>query len=165
LITQEYLKSILSYNQDSGEFVWKIRKGRITEGSRAGGSDNKNHRKINIDGTKYWEHKLAWLYVTGHYPISDLDHINGNGEDNRFCNLRLATHAQNMQNMKIPKHNTSGHVGVFFEKFTQKWRAQIDVNGKSLRLGRFKTIEEAIAVREEAKRNLHTFNPIQRKNA
>ena len=70
-----------------------------------------------------------------------------------------------MQNMKIPKHNTSGHVGVFFEKFTQKWRAQIDVNGKSLRLGRFKTIEEAIAVREEAKRNLHTFNPIQRKNA
>lgn len=64
-----------------------------------------------------------------------VDHINGNGLDNRRCNLRLVTNRQNMQNLHIKK--TSRYPGVTWDKNKKKWRAIISINNKDKTLGRF----------------------------
>ena len=79
-----------------------------------------------------------------------VDHINMNPLDNRKCNLRICTMQQNNFNKKEQTNNTSGRVGVTWDKQTNKWLAQIQVDGKNIKLGRFKNKEDAIKVREEA---------------
>ena len=73
-----------------------------------------------------------------------VDHINGNGLDCRRSNLRAATHAQNRCNVPAQKRNKSGLKGVV--PHHGKWRAQLTVDGKTIRFGSFKTPEEAYAV-------------------
>lgn len=65
------------------------------------------------------------------------DHINGNGLDNRRCNLRPATHQQNAGNRRIPSNNTSGYKGVYRTRSTGKWFARIVVNDENVHLGTF----------------------------
>jgi len=72
------------------------------------------------------------------------DHINGNPMDNRRCNLRIATHAENMRNSKKRKHSKNQYKGVSQNcKSKTTWRAQIRVNGKRIHLGTFSSPEEA----------------------
>lgn len=70
--------------------------------------------------------------------------------DNRKSNLEIVTHSQNMMNMSIPKHNTSGRIGVGWNKCKNKWRAYICVNGKTMHIGYFKNFEDAVKARQEA---------------
>jgi len=72
-----------------------------------------------------------------------VDHINGNGIDNRKQNLRLVTKAQNMMNKKAPKNNTSGFKGVAWHKQNNRWRAYLTVHGKQISLGLYDTKKEA----------------------
>lgn len=60
-----------------------------------------------------------------------------------------------LQNSKIRKNNTTGYTGVSYDRVTQKYRAEITLQGKRHFLGRFKTVEEAAKVREEAKNRYH----------
>lgn len=84
-----------------------------------------------------------------------IDHINGNGLDNRRCNLRLATREQNARNRRLHSNNTSGHKGVSYRKTDKKFSAYIRVNGKRITLGMFKTIRPAIEAYREASKRLH----------
>jgi len=72
-----------------------------------------------------------------------VDHVNLNGLDNRRCNLRHATHAQNLANRAVDKNNTSGFKGVHLCKETGKWRAAIHHNNRTIKLGRFVNKEDA----------------------
>jgi hypothetical protein len=72
-----------------------------------------------------------------------VDHANGDGLDNRRCNLRLATTAENVRNQRISNRNTSGLKGVSWHKAAKKWRACIQVNGKQKQIGHFATAELA----------------------
>lgn len=72
-----------------------------------------------------------------------VDHINGNGLDNRRGNLRLATGSQNQANRPTTKNNTSGYKGVSWHKKSKKWSARIRVHGKRISLGHYHTPEEA----------------------
>lgn len=72
-----------------------------------------------------------------------VDHVNGNGLDNRRTNLRIANSFENMHNMKKPSCNTSGYKGVNWLEKNQKWCARIRVDGKKKHLGLFTTAEEA----------------------
>jgi hypothetical protein len=73
-----------------------------------------------------------------------VDHINGNGLDNRRSNLRAVTTAQNMRNRSgLDASNTSGYRGVHWRKDVQKWRAWIRVDYRGWHLGLFDTAEEA----------------------
>jgi hypothetical protein len=83
------------------------------------------------------------------------DHINGDGLDNRRSNLRTATHSQNMQNRRKHKNNASGYKGVYLEKESGRYRAQITSGGKIHRLGRFASPEEAYQAYLAAAKSMH----------
>ena len=88
-----------------------------------------------------------------------VDHINHNTLDNRKINLRICTNQQNITNSRVPKNNNSGHKGVYWSKDKHKWAAQITINNKTIYLGRYDTIEEAIKAREEsAKKYYKEYN-------
>jgi hypothetical protein len=79
-------------------------------------------------------------FLTG-WPL--VDHVNGDGLDNRRANLRRATASQNSANIDPPSHNTSGYKGVTLYKRTGRWRGHITVDGTQRHLGYFATAEEA----------------------
>jgi hypothetical protein len=143
MLTQEELKDKLIYDQDNGMFIWKssIRKSKIN--TIAGTGNKKGYIQIAIYSKLYFAHKLAWLYMTGSFPKNDLDHIDGNPQNNAFNNLREATRSQNCMNRKISSLNTTGFKGVSFNKSTGKFIAQLKVNGIYKYLGCFNTAEEA----------------------
>jgi len=82
----------------------------------------------------------------------EIDHIDRNKLNNQRENLRAVTRSQNCHNADLRSNNISGHRGVFFDQERQKWCAFLTINGIRMRLGRYNTIEEAIAVRESAER-------------
>lgn len=77
----------------------------------------------------------------------DIDHINGNRLDNRKDNLRICTRSQNLMNKDNSGANTSGKIGVVFDKSRRKWAARIKINSKHINLGRFKQKGDAILTR------------------
>lgn len=95
---------------------------------------------------------MIWALVHGKWPDADLDHENGDTLDNRLENLRDVTNSVNHKNekKKMSKNNTSGFNGVYWDKQTQKWRAMIKVNFRTIQLGRFVNFEDAVSARKEA---------------
>lgn len=92
-------------------------------------------------------HRLILSRMLGR-PLTStemVDHINGNGLDNRRENLRLATASQNQQNRGKQQNNTCGVKGVYWDKQHKRWRARIWCNGQSIHIGFFTTLEEAAA--------------------
>ncbi len=156
LVTQEYLKSILEYNPETGDFVWlNVNKvARNIHNGDIAGTLNNGYVQIQINRIRYFAHRLAWLYMTGNWPLYEIDHINHIRNNNRFVNLR-DTYNNNWNQTKISKSNTSGYRGVCFHKASGKWEAQIQVNGIKKHLGHFDTPEEASVVYEEAKLFYH----------
>jgi len=100
-------------------------------------------------------HRLAWLYVTGSWPDFEVDHVNLDGTDNRWANLRLATSSQNQRNRRLQSNNTSGYKGVHKLKNNGKFLAYIKVHGKQKRLGIFDTAEQAYEHYVAAAEELH----------
>lgn len=92
------------------------------------------------------------INVKMHYIIAGkhCDHANRNALDNRKENLRPATYSQNKQNQGIRKDNTSGFIGVKWNKKTQKWNVTVNINKKQKWLGSFCDKEDAIKVRLQA---------------
>jgi hypothetical protein len=136
---QTYLKSILEYNPDTGLWKWIIRKCGVAFGSRAGLKVKGRHRTIGINRVHYRSARLAWLYMTGEFPITDVDHKNRIRDDDRWCNLRLATFSQNVVNSTRKARDLPRGV-VHHGK---NYQAQTSINNKHCYLGTFKTPEEA----------------------
>jgi beta-glucosidase/6-phospho-beta-glucosidase/beta-galactosidase len=91
-------------------------------------------------------------------PSLVVDHVNGNGLDNRKENLRICTDSQNLMNRSKPKNNTSGYKGVSYSKSKKKYTAQIGINWKVYNLGFYDTAEEASKVyQERAKKEFGKF--------
>lgn len=160
MLTAKRLREVLSYYPDTGIFTWLVR----ARPGAAGCMDRLGYRRIMIDGVQYYAHRLAWLYIYGASPTNGIDHINGDPADNRICNLREATQAENNQNKRSKRNGSSKYLGVSWYKRTEKWQAHITVNGKQHFLGCFGTEEEAHSAYCAAKTELHTFNPVQRLN-
>ncbi|MCK4816681.1 HNH endonuclease [bacterium] len=161
-LTQQYLKSILNYDKDTGIFTWRVsRNNRIKAGDLAGTLTSKGYIQvgIKIDGIAllYGAHRLAWLYEYGKFPSKDIDHINHDRLDNRICNLREADQKINQKNRTINKNNKSGFTGVSWHKNRNRWQATICVNKTIIHLGSFKDKNEAIMARLHANR-LYKFH-------
>lgn len=154
MISQEKLKEILHYDENSGVFTWvKAASKRIKQGSVAGGYNSHGYQVIKINGLNYKAHRLAWLYVYGYLPKSCIDHINCVRGDNRICNLRLANNSQNKLNAIPQRNNSSGYKGVSRHK--GRWRVQASVNGRRYYLGIFKDVFEAAKVYADFAKNNH----------
>jgi hypothetical protein len=150
-LTQKRLKELLRYDSDTGIFRWKMSPHRrCRAGAISGTLNSRGYICIMIDGRKYRAHRLAWLYIHGNMPPNEIDHINHIQDDNRLCNLRLATRTENSRNVSLYKNNSSGFVGVYWDKSRNKWQARVQVNGKSQHLGYFDKIEDAVRARKAA---------------
>lgn len=145
MLTHSQLTSILSYDPDTGIFTRLTTSGNGHYFAGPAGHVNKKtgHRRIRVNGKLYYAHRLAWFFVHKSWPNKQIDHVNLNPDDNRLCNLRLASHNDNKHNERKRKTNKSGYKGVFRCNFTGRWRAEITVNSSSKFLGRFDTAQEA----------------------
>ena len=159
MLSQQRLKELLEYNQETGLFTNRVqRNSHAKKGGVAGTKTKYGYISIQIDKKLYLAHRLAWLYVYGEFPEKSLDHINEIKDDNRLVNLRLATRQENGHNISILRiTNKSGFIGVSWNKKPKKWLASIAINGKNKHLGLFNTPEEASEVYLKAKRELHPF--------
>ena len=167
-ISPDVLRNILDYCPDTGLFVWKPRPGISLKwhgkccGKNAGCNLPNGCIGIRINGTRYLAHRLAWAYHFGTWPSLNIDHINGNGMDNRIANLREATQSENHQNRRRQSNNKSGFIGVSWNTRERKWRSTIQIGGKQTFLGGFSTKEEAYSAYLSAKARMHLFQPTPR---
>jgi hypothetical protein len=158
MITQERLKELLHYCPETGIFT-RIKS--VSSNARNGDIAGyicrfTNYWYIVVDRRIYRAHILAWLYCYGKYPQYEIDHINREKSDNSIVNLRDICHSENNQNVTKPRsHNKTGYLGVYYESCTKKYRAAIQVNGKSIKLGRFLTPELAYKAYLDAKKIYH----------
>ncbi len=100
-------------------------------------------------------HILMHRVLMGMPDGLQVDHANRNPLDNRKSNLRIATRSQNQWNRGLQNNNSSGSKGVSWDKVNNKWRAAVNMQNKYINLGRFNTIEEAVAVRTAYIANIH----------
>ena len=155
-MNQETLKSLYSYDPETGMFV-ATQKRKAWAAGRVAGHRSK-YTMILIDRKKYRAHRLAWLYMTGEWPSGQIDHINGDKHDNRFCNLRVVTASGNSQNIWKPRSdNVSKLKGVSWRERNKKWHATIRVDGKARHLGYFDSANAAHAAYVLAKKQYHPF--------
>jgi len=165
MLTQERLKELLSYDPDTGIFVWRVRKANIRAGTIAG-TYFIGYISIGIDKKRFLAHRLAFLYMNGSFPEKGfvVDHYDGNGSNNKFSNLRIVTYQINNQNKKSAnktKNRTSQFLGVAWHSRNKKWQAHItDKHGKIHYLGIFKEEEDARQAYIKAKRILHEGNTL-----
>lgn len=118
-------------------------------GKVAGSRNGLGYTQVMVDGKNLLAHRLAFLYMTGSIPRL-VDHIDGVTSNNEWTNLRSATDQQNSQNSTKSKNNTSGHKGICWDKRNNKWLASIMVDRKSLFLGRFSELDDAVKTRKLA---------------
>lgn len=145
MLTAERVREVLSYDPETGVFVWKQSRGKAKAGSVAGSKNSDGYLLIGLDREHPSAHRLAWLYVYGEWPTGHLDHIDCNKTNNAIGNLRIADGAQNATNKKINATNTSGFKGVHFNLHAGRWRSILKSRGTSYFLGYFDTPEAAHA--------------------
>jgi hypothetical protein len=163
ILTQGYLNSILKYEPHTGKFFWRIDKGRVAAGDKAGTKSRRGYVDIKIDGRSYLAHRLAWLYMTGDFPIREIDHINGNPSNNRWANLREGTHSEVTRPHKTYKTNISGYSGVHWREDAGKYRVRITVDNRRISLGHYSDLQEAYRARAKAeKEHFGKFRRVKR---
>ena len=160
MITCSELKKLLSYDPLTGVFTNRVTRGRAKAGAVVGSPHVDGYLTVMLAGKNHMLRRLAWLYVTGRSPTNDIDHADGDRDNNRFTNLRAATRAENCQNATLKSNNRSGITGVW--KVGLRWRARVSVEGVHTHVGYFDTKEEAEGARLAAKARLNKFQPVPR---
>lgn len=161
-LTSEFLNQCLIYCQESGIFRWKKRPENHFKNLRsanawnaryadkvAGAVTNSGYVAISLNNTLFLAHRLAWFMHYGVWPKQQIDHKNRNKQDNSIFNLRDTSSSNNLFNRGFFSNNKSGCNGVSYCNTTKKWCSYF---GKK-RLGRFKTVEEAIQSRIDYENN------------
>jgi hypothetical protein len=148
MITQEEVKEFFYYKEGS-LYTTKPRQGTKKD-SKAGKLRLNGYCYVRFKNKWYLEHRLIFLYHHGYLP-KIVDHADGSPTNNNIKNLRAATVAQNLWNMKKPCTNTTGVKGVWFDKARNKWYAEFKTNGKKNYVGRYETLEEAKEKLHEAR--------------
>lgn len=155
--TPERLRELFEYNADTGFFKRKKSGRGITVGRISGCIKADGYRAISVDRVQYPAHRLVLVFMTGVWPTGQIDHINGNKDDNTIKNLREVDQFTNMQNLRacqIGKTSTK-LLGAYKNKKSGYWYSQIKVAGKNKHLGCFKTPETAHHAYVVAKRIFH----------
>ncbi|BAG41778.1 HNH endonuclease [Ralstonia phage phiRSL1] len=168
LPSHEYLSQCFSFTKSTGSLRWKNRPPEhfqsVTRclqantryaGKEAGCLMVDGHIGVRLDGKLYYAHRIIWMLVTGVDPgILEVDHKNMDKADNRWRNLRLATHEQQSYNVLRHSGNTSGVKGVSFNKRTSKWIALVQGRRRKIRK-EFALFAEAVAAVRAARKQVH----------
>ena len=137
-IDQAILKEVLTYEEETGNFLWrKALNRKIKVGTVAGYTDPEKYIRIKLFGKVYKAHNLVWLYFHGEFPENLLDHKDKNPGNNKKDNLRPCTPSQNIANREGFKNKSSVFKGVNWNKSRRKWRSHIKILGKQFYLGSF----------------------------
>lgn len=144
------IRDALSYDAETGVFRWTKPRGRARAGDVAGSPHCKGYISIGFCGHLILAHRLAWLYITGEWPVAEIDHWDMDKTNNAFRNLREATSSQNKANKGVSDDSLSGIKGVTWHKPRAKWRARIQVGRQQKHLGLFDSIEAASAAYQAA---------------
>ena len=172
-----HLIESLEYNPETGEIRWKVRPESQFKNSTVWKRTNNKHAGTlagyinNISGIDYLVikvrqkaylgHRLAWFLHFGEHPSGLIDHIDGDGTNNRIDNLRIATPSQNARNCKLFSTSSSGTCGVYWVERTKKWRSKgsYRVNGMKINvhLGYFRNKEDAIKARRDWEKTIGDF--------
>lgn len=142
-MTAEFLRSVLSYDPETGLFAWICKPGipRVP-GISAGTEMKEGYIRIQINRHSYKAHRLAWLYMTGAWPDGEVDHINRMRNDNRWVNLRVGSRSQNQANREPKPGREIKAKGVSFSP-SRTYIVKIYCRGKAYFAGRYKTEDEA----------------------
>lgn len=160
-ITPELCRLLMSYDPDTGALTWTRRPRSMSANNRAhsvwnanwpgkpalNAPDRNGYRIGMVCGVMMKSHRVAWMIHYGEVP-DVIDHIDGDGGNNRIANLRNVSRAANMRNQKRRSNNTSSVTGVWREG--NRWAVEIKHNGEKHWLGRYDTLGEATAVRKAA---------------
>jgi hypothetical protein len=172
-LNQAIVRELLDYYPETGVLIWRERDRRWFKSNRnwkmcnvkiAGKPafttvGNDGYKTGTIFGKSYSAHEIIFLWMTGRWPNPGMgiNHDNRIRHDNRWVNLIEKSRQKSMQNKSLQTNNTSGHVGVCFDKEQESFRAYITANGHKYKR-RFPTYEEAVAWREEKERE-YCFHP------
>lgn len=146
-------RRLLDYDASTGALTWKPRPeikqiDRVWNlryaGRRAGFDWMGRYVLISLFKKRYYGHRIAFLLMMGRFPDDEIDHIDGNGLNNAWDNLREATRSQNNCNKASSKRsgNITGLKGVRIDR-NGRYFAQIQYLGKHEVIGGFDTAEEA----------------------
>jgi hypothetical protein len=151
-VSAERVRELLAYDPQTGAFTWRVKRGPCSAGSAAGTLRPDGYLQIGIDGKHYLAHRVAVLYMTWQWPPDEVDHEHWKRDDNRWSEIRPATHAMNGQN--ISPRTAPGKVtplrGV--ERRGNRYRSRFKAGEKFTNLGTFGSAEEANATYVAAKR-------------
>lgn len=144
MLTYKRLKKLFYY-RDDGALIRKIKLPGYK--NIYIGTDPSKYEQVTIDGEIYRLHRLVWLYHKGYFPEFGIDHKDRIKSNTKINNLREATQVCNMRNTGLNKNNKSGVKGVCFYKRDNTWEAQMTIEGRNLRFGRYKDFSEAVCAR------------------
>lgn len=148
MLTQKRLKEVVKYAPETGVFTWKTcLSNSVRLGAVSGYINNRGYRIIAVDSKNYPAHRLAFLFMAGYLPEHEVDHMDGDKDNNAWVNLREVSHSCNLQNQKTHSNNKSGFRGVCWSKSSRKWSSYIKVHGKILSLGVYDDKLEAALAR------------------
>jgi len=165
-IPVEHLALILRLEPETGQIYWLRREPSLFKAARDAAAWNTRYagRRAftylgalgypsgRILGRQMEAHRIIFALHHGRWPSGEVDHINGDRADNRPVNLRDVSHQENTRNARKPYNNTSGVVGVRWDKKTRKWHAFIGVSKRTINLGYYSDKNDAISVRASAER-------------
>ncbi len=157
-LTIERLKELVHYSPRTGIFTSRTKRYRWPAGRVLGFLHHSGYRYVLVDDGRYYAHRLAWLYVHGAWPEHDLDHKDGNRDNNRIRNLRAANDSLNAQNRKLHRHNRSGFTGVSWHAKLQKWAGRITFDGEQVHLGVFTKKRDCAVAYRDAKAFFHSYD-------
>lgn len=163
ILTQKEVKRLFSYDPETG-----IVKRLITVSNNAKKNDIVGCKTKEIESRiylvtmvnykLYMLHRLIWLYMTGLFPEEYIDHIDHDGTNNKWINLRPASNQENQRNSTLGINNKSGITGVYFAKSKNLWVASIKINHKEKHLKTSKDFFECCCARKSAERR-YNFHP------
>jgi hypothetical protein len=156
-LTVEYLKSILTYDPETGDLTRKprLRKSGKYSPAKIAGCLSGEYRTIGINGKVYKCHRIGWVIHTGKWPAELIDHIDGDKYNNKISNLREATVAQNTCNSRLSKRGTSGVKGVSVCSGPKGFKATIRRGKEYFHLGYHSTLDAAAKAYADAAPIIH----------
>jgi hypothetical protein len=154
LPTYEEVRDILHYDPNTGVFTWRNSPRPGWNGKVAGHTDaHTGYRRIHIMGKLHRAHRLAFLYMTGEWPVYQVDHVDLVRTNNAWSNLREATAKQNKHNSGAKPNKVLNLRGI--TKHRRRFGARICNGGERIYLGSFATAEEAHKAYCEAAERMH----------